>query len=108
MNFLKEYNIQIRSKEFGNPIHFVFKNNFIYTFEEKYIDNGIISYCIIGNKRFNINDLINNINKTLYKNKLGFLLNKNNKKNTLLNINKIFNNYTQEHELARIITNFVK
>ena len=108
MNFLKAYNIQIRSKEFGNPIHFVFKNNYIYTFEEKDIDNGIISYNLIGNKRFNINDLIKDVNKTLYKNKLGFLLNKNNKKNTLFNINKILNNYTHEQELDKIITNFVK
>ena len=91
MNFGGNFQINIRTREFGNPIYFVVKKDYIYVYEETNIESGIIAYNIIGKKScMNLDNFINDSEKILLKNKLGFLYNKKNKKNTLKKILKIY------------------
>lgn len=104
MNFGGDFQITVRNKEFGNPIYFVIKDDIVLAYEETNIESGIIAYDIIGKKYgMDIENLINNSEKILLKNKLRFLFNKKNKKNTISKISKIYE-YYQEKKLEKIIS----
>lgn len=108
MNFGGDFEINIRNKEFGNPIYFVIKDDIILAYEATNIESGIIAYDLIGKKKsgMDIENLINNTEKVLLKNKLGFLFNKKNKKYTISKISKIYE-YYQEKKLEKFVSNII-
>lgn len=107
MNFGGDFQITIRTKEFGDPIYFVIHNDNIIAYEETNIDSGIKAYNIIGKKSgMNVEGLINNCEKVLLKNKLRFLLKKKHKKNTIAKILMIYE-YHQNQKVEKLVSNVI-